>query len=310
MTSKHYSNLDLINLVDSFPNAATHPVSHAERLGELSILVHNTHTLGYILPSVAAVLKDAKLSGTHWKFAGKVITLTGETAEERSENIRKTAESWRENGIFDILRGWRNELYTIYSPKGHEYFRLERSACALFGVVHMTAYTTCPLKIWVPRRNPAKPTYGGLLDNTVAGGISSGMSVFETLVKESEEEASFPENLIREKAKAVGHVSYFYQRMKTAGGEEGLLQPEVQYVYDLEVGNDVIPKPCDDEVQDFHLMDVQQVKAELAKGSFKPNCSLVLLDFFIRHGIVAPENEMDYLEIGSRLHRLLEFPTW
>ncbi|KAG0128307.1 NUDIX hydrolase domain-like protein [Tuber indicum] len=310
MTAKHYSNLDLINLVDSFPNAATHPVSHAERLGELSILVHNTHTLGYILPSVTAVLKDAKLSGTHWKFAGKVITLTGETAEERSENIRKTTESWRENGIFDILRGWRNELYTIYSPKGREYFRLERSACALFGVVHMTTYTTCPLKIWVPRRNPEKPTYGGLLDNTVAGGISSGMSVFETLVKESEEEASFPESLIREKAKAVGNVSYFYQRMKTAGGEEGLLQPEVQYVYDLEVGNDVIPKPCDDEVQDFHLMDVEQVKAELAKGNFKPNCSLVLLDFFIRHGIITPENESDYLEIGSRLHRRLEFPTW
>lgn len=128
----------------------------------------------------------------------------------------------------------------------------------------MTAYTTSPLKIWVPRRNPEKPTYGGLLDNTVAGGISSGMSVFETLVKESEEEASFPENLIREKARAVGHVSYFYQRMKSAGGEEGLFQPEVQYVYDLEVGNDVIPKPYDDEVQDFKLMDVGQVREAMS----------------------------------------------
>ncbi|PWW78388.1 hypothetical protein C7212DRAFT_183054 [Tuber magnatum] len=310
MTSEQYSNLDLINLVDSFPSAATHPISHAERLGELSILAHNTRTLGYILPSVAAVLKDTKLSGTHWGFAGKVITLTGETAEERSENIRETAQSWRENGIFGILRGWRNELYTVYSPKGHEYFKLERSACPLFGVVHLTAYTTSPLKIWVPRRNPAKPTYGGLLDNTVAGGISSGMSVFETLVKESEEEASFPGSLIREKAKAVGHVSYFYQRMETAGGEEGLLQPEVQYVYDLEVGNDVIPKPCDDEVQDFHLMDVEQVRKAVSLVRGKYDIYIVLLDFFIRHGIITPENEPDYLEIGSRLHRLLEFPTW
>lgn len=134
-SSKHYSNLDLINLVDSFPNATTHPAPHAESLGELSILVHNEHALGYILPSVTAVLKDTKLSGTHWGFAGKVITLAGETVEERSENVRKTAQSWRENGIFDILKGWRNELYTVYSPKGHEYFRLERSACALFGVV-------------------------------------------------------------------------------------------------------------------------------------------------------------------------------
>lgn len=52
--------------------------------------------------------------------------------------------------------------------------------------------------------------------------------------------------------------------MKTAGGEEGLFQPEVQYVYDLEVGNDVIPKPCDDEVQEFQLMDVGQVREAMS----------------------------------------------
>lgn len=123
----------------------------------------------------------------------------------------------------------------------------------------MTAYTTSPLRIWVPRRSWGKHTYGGLLDNTVAGGISSGMSVFETLIKEAEEEASLPENLIREKAKAVGQISYFYMRLKSAGGEEGLLQPEVQYVYDMEVGEDVTPEPCDDEVQDFHLLGVEEV---------------------------------------------------
>jgi 8-oxo-dGTP pyrophosphatase MutT (NUDIX family) len=154
----------------------------------------------------------------------------------------------------------------------------------------MTAYTTSPLKIWTPRRNAQKPTYGGMLDNTVAGGIPSGMGVMDTLVKESEEEASLPAELVRGSAKAVGVISYFYQRSPKAGGESGLLQPEVQYCYDLEVGEDVVPKPCDDEVQDFHLLtvdevgrqlcrrkqrvNVDQVKEELANGSFKSNCSL------------------------------------
>lgn len=36
----------------------------------------------------------------------------------------------------------------------------------------------------------------------------------------------------------------------------------------------------------------------------------VLIDFFIRHGILTPENEPDYIEIVARLHRRFEFPTW
>lgn len=37
---------------------------------------------------------------------------------------------------------------------------------------------------------------------------------------------------------------------------------------------------------------------------------VVLLDFFIRHGILTPENEPDFIEICSRIHRRFEFPTW
>lgn len=127
----------------------------------------------------------------------------------------------------------------------------------------MTAYVaptaTAPLRVWTPRRNISKSTYGGMLDNTVAGGIASGMSAFETLVKESEEEASLPESLIREKAKSVGMLSYLYVRDERAGGETGLFQPEVEYIYDLELDEGVIPVPGDDEVQDFHLLPLEEV---------------------------------------------------
>jgi hypothetical protein len=76
-----------------------------------------------------------------------------------------------------------------------------------------------------------------MLDNTLAGGIASGMNVFDTLVRESEE-ALLPPALVQ-KAKGVGTVSHFYVYDERAGGETGLLQPEVQYVYDLEVVEDV-----------------------------------------------------------------------
>jgi hypothetical protein len=34
-----------------------------------------------------------------------------------------------------------------------------------------------------------------------------------------------------------------------------------------------------------------------------------LVDFLIRHGIITPENEPDFVEISMRLHRRLPFRT-
>lgn len=53
--------------------------------------------------------------------------------------------------------------------------------------------------------------FPGYLDNSVAGGIPSGVSVFENLVKESLEEASIEENIVRKYAKCAGSISYYYQ---------------------------------------------------------------------------------------------------
>ncbi|KAH0613980.1 uncharacterized protein H6S33_005866 [Morchella sextelata] len=313
-STKRYSNLDLVNTVDSFPSPTVHPALHAERLSTLTLFTHATHPLGYLLPPVVSALANTALSGPHWTITGATVTLHGSTPAERSSNMLKTLTSWRSANTFAVLRGWRNEDYAVYSPPGTLYLAMERSACALFGVVtygvHMTAFAPSPLRIWVPTRNPAKPTYGGMLDNTVAGGIAAGMGVLETLVKESGEEASFGRELVEGCARSVGCVSYFYERHKSAGGEEGLLQPEVQFVWDMEVGEGVVPRPGDDEVVGFRLLGVEEVKEELAKGSFKPNCAIVLLDFFIRHGIITPENEPHYIEICSRIHRRFEFPTW
>jgi len=85
------------------------------------------------------------------------------------------------------------------------------------------------------------------------------MGVLDTLVKEAAEEASLPAELVQKHVVAAGAVSYFYVRESSAGGEEGLLQPEVQYVYDLPLPDDVVPKPNDDEVETFTLMPLHEV---------------------------------------------------
>ncbi|KIJ28530.1 hypothetical protein M422DRAFT_189563, partial [Sphaerobolus stellatus SS14] len=235
-----------------------------------------------------------------------------DSAKSRSEALKTIVEGWRDGGLFPnqiSLRLWRNELYTIYAdafgPRTEDNiaFYLERTACALFGLVtygvHMTMYTQ-DWKVWVPTRAKTKQTWALYLDNTVAGGIPHGMTAFDSLVKECSEEANLEEEFVKKNARACGAVSYFFR------SEKGFLQPEVQFIYDLPVpvGQEetYIPHPLDGEVESFTLETFDYVIEMMHEGRFKPNCALVFIDFMIRHGKITAENEPNYLEIMSRLH--------
>jgi len=41
----------------------------------------------------------------------------------------------------------------------------------------------------------------------------------------------------------------------------------------------------------------------LHAGEFKPNCGLILVDFLVRHGLVAPEEEPAFFDIIWRTKR-------
>jgi 8-oxo-dGTP pyrophosphatase MutT (NUDIX family) len=312
------SNLALVNETDGFPYPESDPSAYLARINtyyQLRVAGHD-YALGYMLPSVAEVFRGIPSWELH--DDDRTITLTaGNSEPERSRAVATTMSAMRETGHFQVLKKWRNELYAVYGKGKELLFNVERSASPLLGVVsygvHLTAYTRArdsgEIKIWTPRRAKTKQTYGGMLDNAVAGGIASGESPFESLVRECAEEASLQENLVREKVKAAGTVTYYYIRDERAGGETNLLQPECQYIYDIELPDDVVPKPGDDEVEEFYLWSIDEVKQAMANGEFKPNCALVVLDFLVRHGFLTSENEADFIEIVSRLHRRLEFPT-
>ena len=51
----------------------------------------------------------------------------------------------------------------------------------------------------------------GYLDNTVAGGIPSGMSAWDSLVKECMEEASIDADVVNCHCRCTGAISYFYR---------------------------------------------------------------------------------------------------
>ncbi|BGP47569.1 hypothetical protein JCM10450v2_003432 [Rhodotorula kratochvilovae] len=257
-----------------------------------------------------------------------------EGADARREHVDRVVRGWKHAGLFsECLGGWRDEEYTIYgpvpppSPDGednplpgaNEAFRMERSACALFGLatfgVHCTAYVQEegePLKLWVPRRSATKPTWPSMLDNTVAGGITAGDHPRQSIIRECAEEASLSPAFVAPRIKQAGVVTYHYRT------SAGYLQPEVQYVYDLRLpapgapdageGSQPSTNPADGEVESFALLPLDEVVQRMVDGEFKPNCALVLVDFFIRHGLLTAESDTRFLEIAARLRRPLGLP--
>ncbi|XP_065670349.1 uncharacterized protein LOC100203695 isoform X3 [Hydra vulgaris] len=227
--------------------------------------------------------------------------------KSRSQQFACVMRDWKDRDLFPPLSGWRNEIYDIRKSFNSEaVLEVERSACGLFGFrtygIHVNGYVrndSGDVYMWIARRSKSKPTFPGKLDNTVAGGISSGDGVLETVIKECKEEAGIPEKLAST-ARPAGTLCYYYEN-------DVELQPEILFVYDLELPRSFEPTNTDDEVSDFYLLPIKEVKELLATNEFKPNCALVLLDFFIRHGAIDPDTEPNYVEFSQGCRRSLPY---
>lgn len=214
-------------------------------------------------------------------------------------------EAWlRELRAEGLFSDWREERYPITPDlKRPPLMDMERAAVPSFGVraygVHLTGFVRRAdgLHVWVPRRAYDKPTYPGMLDNTVAGGQPTGLGLMENVIKECAEEAGIPEAIARN-AKAVGCITYCYQ-----SGVQ--LKPDVQYVFDLELPEEFAPAVVDGEVDSFELWPVSRVMERVRDTrDFKYNCNLVLIDFFVRHGLIDADDP-DFLAIVAGLRASL-----
>ena len=214
--------------------------------------------------------------------------------------------------IFELLHKKHSEPFAILGARYPVH--LERFAGDLFGITargaHLTVYTKTEdgMRIWVPRRSAQMFTFPNKLDTTVAGGVPAHQTPFENIIQEADEEASLPADLIQRDVRAAGVLTYMSYENGATKGKESVVVPDIIYVFDMEVslGIELIPK--DGEVKEFNLVSVDEVKESLARGEFKTNSAMVMIDFFIRHGIITSDNEKDYVEIMARMHRRLPFP--
>ncbi|MGR6034577.1 MAG: DUF4743 domain-containing protein [Candidatus Nitrosoglobus sp.] len=217
--------------------------------------------------------------------------------EDRTQAVRAILEVLVERGV---IPRWHGEDYPVtVLSREKALFTIDRGAAPYLGVrafgQHLNGFVNDrgQLKMWIGRRSLSKWSDPGKLDNMIAGGLPHGVLLSENLVKECWEEAAIPADLCSQ-AVPVGYISY---RMETPEG----LKPDVMYCYDLELPLDFIPQCQDGEVEEFYLWPVDKVAALVRDtDAFKKNCNLVIIDFLIRRGFIAPEHP-DYLGIIANL---------
>ncbi|MGD2118923.1 MAG: DUF4743 domain-containing protein [Chromatiales bacterium] len=252
--------------------------------------------IGLVEPGFAAILADFPAVFLQQKSSGIGIQPHLDNFERRTQAMAEVANGLLERGTVGYLLG---EPYAISDRPEQPLFLLDRALVSYFGFrsygQHLNGYVrqNGELMIWVAKRAADRRIFPGLLDNLVAGGLPYGISLQQNLAKECYEEAGIPAELAA-LAQPVGALTY------NAVSYKGY-KPDTLYCYDLQLPADFQPVCTDGEVESFELCPANQVIEIVRNGtSFKPNCNLVLIDFFIRHGLIAPEHP-DYLAIQTGL---------
>lgn len=197
-------------------------------------------------------------------------------------------------------RGERLDVRAV--PDGPALGQVDRGAFPVLGMlawgVHLNALVRREGEwhLWVARRAGNKLLDPGKLDHLVAGAVSAGMRVGETLRKEAAEEAGLAPALLRPERWAET-ISYAMER------PEGLRR-DVLACFDVELPESFRPVAVDGEVAGFELWPVGEALAVVRAGdAFKFNVNLVLIGLFLRLGLVAePE--------AGRLREALARPGW
>jgi 8-oxo-dGTP pyrophosphatase MutT (NUDIX family) len=227
--------------------------------------------IGYLLPDFAAYLAAQTPAIT---ITGDRVTLAPEALPDLNDIARAAGLRIRAED-FDIRE-------TADSPALGV---LDRGVLPNFGVIGIGVHINGLVRradgwhLWVGKRAADKKLDPSKLDHLVAGGVPSGLSLLETLIKEGAEEASLPESLVT-KAKPTGRFAYNMER------EEGLRR-DVIFSYDLELPESFIPIPADGEVEHFELWPLSHVFQTVSEtDDFKFNVNLVLIDLFLRFGLI------------------------
>lgn len=239
--------------------------------GDRLALSIGTQQIGWLEPRVAAALRE--LGAVSAAGAGLVL--------HDPESLPALAHELAKRGFYQF----RGEAFDVRARPGAAVSAtIDRGALPAFGImaegVHLNGlvHRADGLHLWVARRASDKALDPGKLDHIVAGGVSAGMTPWDTLIKESAEEAAIPLQLATQAIK-TGELHYTMLR------DEGLRR-DVLHCYDIELAETFMPVATDGEVESFELWPIARVFDTVRHtDDFKFNVSLVLIDLFERLGL-------------------------
>jgi 8-oxo-dGTP pyrophosphatase MutT (NUDIX family) len=239
--------------------------------GERTAFHVDEYPVGWLLPALAAALRGFP----DLRSEPDRLTLTAPHA------LPAIARELAARGFYR----WRGEAFDVRAPDGTVLTTIDRGALPSFGVaadgVHVNGLVRrgAGLHLWVARRAMTKTLDPGKLDHLVAGGVPAGLTPAETLVKEAAEEAAIPAPLAWA-AKSRSVICYTMERC------EGLRRDRL-HCYDLELPESFMPRAADGEVEAFELWPIgRAMDAVRTTDAFKFNVTLVLIDLFLREGLI------------------------
>jgi len=217
-------------------------------------------------------------------------TSNGEgTANAVNAAFQEVIDAAIDSNIFPKVLHGHSEMYLIAREQG--LITIERFGTSLFGTlargVYLTGYKRVngSFKFWVSRRG-SKVLSPNKLDMTAAGGVRADQTPLDCLLQEASEEASLDPEFVRKNAKKTDAITYVTRHPDTE-----LLYSCIMYGYQLDL-QDKIPKSGNvDEVAEFTLRSVEEVQAAMLHNGFRAGCSLFMIDFFMRHGIITKEHK-------------------
>jgi len=157
---------------------------------------------------------------------------------------------------------------------------VERSLLSFFGFpaygVHCNAWSkkNNSTFIHIAKRSKKIKKFPGLLDNLVAGGQPSNISIIDNLKKEGFEEAGLIKSCFKNLKKG-STIHYCHN-------EEKKINSAIIFVYNLEINKDFVFKNMDGEVESFFYIEINEIYKILENKQLKPNCIIPLADFFVR----------------------------
>jgi hypothetical protein len=186
MSRKPLSYLDLVNICDNVhlknPIPSSSPYD-SEKLIPLHLSEDfASPAIGLLRPTIVEKLRSENVRSREKRVSFRSWL---DSHVKRTDAMKELCERWRDTELFPDVCGpkkWRSEMYPVYrNPFGvrdhpstsdnaelNFAFEMERSACALFGIVtygvHMSMYQEREvdgarrLYLWVPTRARTKST--------------------------------------------------------------------------------------------------------------------------------------------------------